>query len=78
VLLREPSCPRSVWFCLDGVSRLTGGAAAESAIALRDEIAVPEEDDDTDWPSRYREVLASCRKLHSAIVAAYMRPVRVA
>jgi uncharacterized alpha-E superfamily protein len=80
VLLREPSCPRSVWFCLDGVSRLTGGAAAEEAVLLRDAVALAEDDDmvDSDWPTRYRDLLARCRTLHSAIVAAYMRPVRVA
>jgi hypothetical protein len=78
VLLREPSCPRSVWFCLDSVSRLTGGEPAAAAMVLRDEVALPDEDDDADWPSRYRDLLARCRTLHSAIVAAYMRPVRVA
>jgi uncharacterized alpha-E superfamily protein len=80
VLVRERSCPRSVWFCLDGVARLTGGAPAEAAAALRDELAQPEDDNlhDADWPDRYRDLLARCRTLHSAIVAAYMRPARVA
>jgi hypothetical protein len=62
------------------VSRLTGGAAAEEAVLLRDAVALAEDDDmvDSDWPARYRDLLARCRTLHSAIVAAYMRPVRVA
>ena len=77
VLLREPSCPRSVWFCLDGVSQLTGGQPAMTALALRDEVGAPEEDG-VDWPARYRDLLARSRELHSAIVAAYMRPVAVA
>ena len=82
VLLREPSVPRSVWFCLDGVSRLTGGEPAAMAVALRDEVAVPEDEADgnvdADWPDRYRDLLARSRTLHSAIVATYMRPARVA
>jgi uncharacterized alpha-E superfamily protein len=82
VLLREPSVPRSVWFCLDNVSRLTGGEPAAMALALRDEVAVPEDEADgnvdADWPDRYRDLLARSRTLHSAIVATYMRPVRVA
>jgi uncharacterized alpha-E superfamily protein len=77
VLLREPSCPRSVWFCLDGVSQLTGGQPAAMALELRDEVGAPEEDG-LDWPARYRELLARSRELHAAIVAAYMRPVAVA
>ncbi len=82
VLLREPSCPRSVWFCLDSVSRLTGGEPSMIAATLRDAVAIPEDDpetnDDAVWPVRYREVLDQCRALHSAVVTAYMRAARVA
>ena len=45
VLLREPSCPRSVWFCLDSVSRLTGGEPVRrSPRRCCRVIAVPEDD----------------------------------